>query len=68
MENAVDGLIAFDGRRYEYALRTRAREDAPPAIRFCPWCGSLLFRVRATREVARAPAARKKPGAKPKRR
>jgi len=66
MDNAVEGLITFDGRRFEYALRARAREAAPPAIRFCPWCGSLLFRVRAKREVAPPPRPRKKSRTKPK--
>jgi hypothetical protein len=67
MANVVDDLITFDGRRFEYALRARTQDDAPPAIRFCPWCGSLLFRVRAKREAVRAPSKRKKT-AKPKRR
>jgi hypothetical protein len=69
MDNALDGLITFDGRRFEYALRERARDDAPPAIRFCPWCGSLLFRVRAPRDAVPTPTPRKKKGvAKAKRR
>ena len=68
MVSAVDGLITFDAPRYEYALRVRARDDAPPAIRFCPWCGSLLFRVRVKRDVVRSPTKRKKGSAMPKRR
>jgi hypothetical protein len=68
MDNAIEGLITFDGRRYEYALRARAREDAPPAIRFCPWCGSLLFRVRVKRDAVAPPRPRKKSAAKTKRR
>lgn len=66
MASAIDGFITFDGRRYEYSLRARAREKAPPAIRFCPWCGSLLFRTAAKSEVVRAASPRKKGGA-PKR-
>jgi hypothetical protein len=68
MDNAIEGLITFDGRRFEYALRVRARDDAPPAIRFCPWCGSLLFRVRVQRDAVRPASTRKKAVAKVKRR
>ena len=60
MSRAVDGPITFDGRSYEYALRARAREASAPALRFCPWCGSLLFRVRVKREVAAKPVKRTK--------
>jgi len=67
MASAVDSFITFDGPRYEYALRARARENTPPALRFCPWCGSLLFRARAKREVVRSASTPRKRAAKPKR-
>lgn len=65
MSRAIDGPITFDGRRYEYVLRARAREGAAPALRFCPWCGALLFRARVKRGVVRAPSPRKKRSKKP---
>lgn len=67
MSRAIDDLISFDGRSYEYALRGRGQRVATPPIRFCPWCGALLFRTRVKKPDARPASKRKKRVAKRKR-
>jgi hypothetical protein len=57
MSSAVGELIAYEGRAYTYGLVGKSSRAEPTSIRFCPWCGSLLFRARA--KPADAPASRK---------
>jgi len=57
MSSAVGELIAYEGRAFAYGLKGKGRNAGPASIRFCPWCGSLLFRARS--KHAEPPAPRK---------
>ena len=62
MSSAIskDELVAFDGRAYAYGLIGASRRSEPTSMRFCPWCGSLLFRASRVKpgEATRKPAQR----------
>jgi hypothetical protein len=49
---ATDELVAYDGRAYAYGLIGARRKAEPTSMRFCPWCGSLLFRASRAKPSA----------------